>query len=114
MLGSANSEVSLRAAAIQARNTQLSVQLEGLGARMAGAEQQIKDRESALAAARVALVEKDSGFCRLEAQVAALEQQLLAAGHAVKKQEGNCGCVPGLRIDQASAVFARSCMQGRQ
>jgi hypothetical protein len=90
MLGSANSEVSLRAAAIQARNTQLTVQLEGLGARFASAEQQITERESALAAARVALVEKDSGFCRLEAQVAALEQQLLAAGHAVKKQEGNC------------------------
>ncbi|WIA38455.1 hypothetical protein OEZ86_001779 [Tetradesmus obliquus] len=91
MLGSANSEVSLRAAAIQARNTQLTVQLEGLGARMASAEQQIKERESALAAARVALLEKDSGFCRLEAQVAALEQQLLAAGHAAKRQEGNCG-----------------------
>lgn len=87
MLSSANSEISLRAAATQARNTQLTVRLDGMGARLAGVEQQIKEREAALAAARIALIEKDSGLCRLEAQAAALEQQLLAAGQAAKKQD---------------------------
>eukprot|EP00879_Flechtneria_rotunda_P030370 GHRR01032995.1.p1 GENE.GHRR01032995.1~~GHRR01032995.1.p1 ORF type:complete len:259 (+),score=126.93 GHRR01032995.1:126-902(+) len=89
MLSSANTEISLRAAATNARNMQLKVQLEGLSARLAGAEQQIKDKESALAAARMALLEKDSGMRRLEAQVAAVEQQLLAATQAVQKQDSN-------------------------
>lgn len=87
MLSSANSEISLRAAAINARNTQLTVQLEGLGARLSGAEQQLQDREGALAAARAAMLEKDSGLRQLEAQVAALGQQLVGAQLDSKKQD---------------------------
>lgn len=87
MLSSANSEVSLRAAATNARNTQLTLQLEGLGARLAAAEQQIQDREMGLENARVAMLEKDSGLRRLEAHVAALEQQMVAAGQTAKKQD---------------------------
>ena len=89
MLSSANSEISLRAAAINARNTQLTVQLEGLGARLSGAEQQIQDREAALATARTALLEKDSGLRQLEGQVAALRQQLLDAHQGSKKQDNS-------------------------
>jgi predicted phage tail protein len=87
MLSSANSEISLRAAAVSGRNTQLSVQLEGLGARLSGAEQQIQDREAALATARTALLEKDSGLRQLEGQVAALRQQVTEAHQDGKKQD---------------------------
>lgn len=87
MLSSANSEISLRAAAVNARNTQLSVQLEGLGARLSGAEQQIQDREAALATARTKLLEKDSGLRQLEGQVAALRQQVTEAQQDGKKQD---------------------------
>jgi len=87
MLSSANSEISLRAAAINARNTQLTVQLEGLDARLSGAEQQLQDREGALAATRAAMLEKDSGLRQLEAQVAALGQQLVGAQQDSKKQD---------------------------
>eukprot|EP00878_Enallax_costatus_P040982 GHUV01047408.1.p1 GENE.GHUV01047408.1~~GHUV01047408.1.p1 ORF type:complete len:161 (+),score=76.25 GHUV01047408.1:209-691(+) len=87
MLSSANNEISLRAAATNARNTQLTLQLEGLGARLAAAEQQIQDRETGLEAARAAMLEKDSGLRRLEAHVAALEQQLVIAGQAGKRQD---------------------------
>lgn len=89
MLSGANSEISLRAAAVNARNTQLTVQLEGLGARLSGAEQQIQDREAALATARTALLEKDSGLRQLEGQVAALRQQLLDAHQDGKKQDNS-------------------------
>jgi chromosome segregation ATPase len=89
MLGSANNEISLRAAAINARNTQLTIQLEGLGARLTGAEQQIQEREAALAAARTAMLEKDSGLRQLQGHVAALRQQLVEAQQGEMKQ-GNC------------------------
>lgn len=92
MLSSANNEVCLRAAATNARNTQLTLQLEGLGARLAGAEQQIRDREASLETGRVAMMEKDSGLRRLEAHVAALEQQLIKEGQGAKKQESCIGC----------------------
>ena len=49
MLRAANAEVSLRSAGVAARNTQLTVQLEGQGARLASAEQAIQEREGALA-----------------------------------------------------------------
>lgn len=87
MLSSANNEISLRAAAINARNTQLTVQLEGLGARLSGAEQQIQDREAALAAARTAMLKKDSGLRQLEGQVAALRQQLVDCHQDGRKQD---------------------------
>lgn len=93
MLSSANNEISLRAAATNSRNTQLTVQLEGLGARLSGAEQQIQDREVALAAARTALLEKDSGLRQLEAQVAALGQQLGDARQDGHKQDSCIRCV---------------------
>lgn len=89
MLGSANNEISLRAAAVNARNTQLTIQLEGLGARLAGAEQQIQEREAALASARTAMLEKDSGLRQLQGQIAALRQQLVEAQQGEMKQ-GNC------------------------
>lgn len=93
MLSSANNEVSLRAAATNARNTQLALQVEGIGARLAAAEQQIRDREVSLETARVAMMEKDSAVRRLEAHVSALEQQLITEGHGAKKQESLIGCV---------------------
>lgn len=103
MLGSANSEISLRAAAINARNTQLTVQLEGLGARLSGAEQQIQDREAALAAARTAMLEKDSGLRQLEGQVAALRQQLVDCHQGARKQDDRIRCSGACRGDQGPA-----------
>eukprot|EP00775_Hariotina_reticulata_P005424 gene5424-5657_t len=87
MLSTANNEVSLRAAATTARNTQLTVQLEGLEARFALTQQQFQEREAGMAAARTAMLEKDSGLRRLDANVAALEQQLHEAGKAAKHQD---------------------------
>jgi hypothetical protein len=89
MLSSANSEISLRAAAVNARKTQLTVQLEGLGARLSGAERQIQDREAALATSRTALLEKDSGLRQLGGQVAALRQQLMVAHQGSKQQDNS-------------------------
>lgn len=106
MLSSANNEISLRAAATNARNTQLILQVEGLTARLIAAEQQITDRESSLNNARVAMVEKDSGLRRLEAHVAALQQQLVTMGQAARKQETTIRFVSKMEPSSAQAVLA--------
>lgn len=106
MLSSANNEISLRAAATNARNTQLNLQVEGLTARLIAAEQQITDRESSLNNARVAMVEKDSGLRRLEAHVAALQQQLVTMGQAARKQETTIRFVSKMEPSSAQAVLA--------
>lgn len=95
MLGSANAQLSVRAAAAEMKQQAVHVKLDGLGAKLATAQLAVSERDQLLREMQVACGEKDSTLRRqaqhavqVEAHIMEMHrQQQSAAAHIAELQE---------------------------